>query len=172
MSGSGKGGNNRRSRHRYSGRKDEPQKHDRKKNPDNFLANDKLERTAGSTLGSTLGNYERPHWTAPVLPVDYQIITPDCPWCGKQIKDVTCAIADKETGRPVHFDCVLGRVTDMVSLEVNDAVCYIGGGRFGIVHYNNPPDLKDFSIKRIIEWEVKDNSNDWRMPISEYFSIT
>jgi len=165
MSGSGKGGNNRRSRHRFSGRKDEPQKHDKKRNPETFLTGDKFEKT-------THGFYERLQWTAPVLPTDYQTITPDCPWCGKQIKDVTCAIADKDTGRPVHFDCVLARVTDMVTLEVNDAVCYIGGGRFGVIHYNNPPDIKDFTIKKIIDWEVKDNSNDWRMPISEYFSIT
>jgi len=165
MSGNGKGGNNRRSRHRYSGRKDEPQKYERKKNPDTFLANERPEKNQQSM-------YERPQWTAPVLPANHQLITPDCPWCGKQIKDITCAIADKETGRPIHFDCVLGRVTDMVSLETNDAVCYIGGGRFGVVHYNNPPDVKDFTIKKIIEWEVKDNSTVWRLPISEYFSIT
>jgi len=158
MSNNGKGGNNRRSRHRYS-------KHDRKRNPDAFLSGEELKKNQQSI-------YERPQWTAPVLPDNHQLITPDCPWCGKQIKDITCAIADKETGLPVHFDCVLGRVTDMVSLELNDAVCYIGGGRFGVVHYNNPPDVKDFTIKRIIEWEAKDNSNDWRIPISEYFSIT
>jgi hypothetical protein len=165
MSNNGKGGNNRRSRHRYSGRKDEPVKHDKKRNTENFLSNDKSEKNQS-------GMYERLQWTAPVLPANYQSITPECPWCGKQIKDVNCAIADKETGRPVHFDCVLARVTDMVSLETNDAVCYIGGGRFGVIHYNNPPDVKDFFIKRIIEWEVKDNSTDWRMPISEHFSIT
>jgi len=165
MSGSGKGGNNRKSRHHYSGRKDEPVKHDRKKNPNNFFAGEKFERNQPSM-------YDRPQWTAPVLPANYHIITPDCPWCGKKIEDVTCAIADKETGRPIHFDCVLKQVADTVSLETNDAVCYIGGGRFGVVHYNNPPDVKDFTIKRIIEWEVKDNSNSWRIPISEYFSIT
>jgi len=164
MSNSGKGGNNRRSRHRYSGRKDEPAKHDKKRNNENLLSSEKSEKNQSM--------HERPQWTAPVLPANYQSITPECPWCGKQIKDVNCAIADKETGRPVHFDCVLARVTDMVSLETNDAVCYIGGGRFGVIHYNNPPDIKDFVIKRIIEWEVKDNSTDWRMPISEYFSIT
>ncbi|MDR2942979.1 MAG: hypothetical protein LBV17_10350 [Treponema sp.] len=162
MSGNGKSGNNHRPRHRYSGRKDDSQKHDRKRNTDNFFAGEKYERAS---------MYERLQWTAPVPP-DYQDITPDCPWCGKPIKDITCAIADKDTGRPIHFDCVLGRVTEMVSLETNDAVCYIGGGRFGVVHYNNPPDVRDFIIKRIIEWEAKDNSSDWRTPISEYFSIT
>jgi len=165
MSGSGKGGNNRKSRHRYSGRKDEPVKHDRKKSPNNLFANEKSERNQPSM-------YEHLQWTAPVLPVNYHMITPDCPWCGKQIDDVTCAIADKETGRPIHFDCVLKRIAETVSLETNDTVCYIGGGRFGVIHYNNPPDVKDFTIKKIIEWEVKENSNYWRIPISEYFSIT
>jgi hypothetical protein len=164
MSGSGKGGNNRKSRHRFSGRKDESLKHDQRKLSDTLLVNEKPERTRPSM-------YERLHWTAPVLPAN-PITTPDCPWCGKQIKDITCAIADKETGRPIHFSCVLGRVTDMVSLETDDALCYIGGGRFGVVHYNNPPDIRDFTIKRIIDWEEKDNSSDWRIPISEYFSIT
>jgi hypothetical protein len=60
----------------------------------------------------------------------------------------------------------------MVSLEKNDTVCYIGGGRFGIVHYSNPPDTRDFTIKKILEWENKDIEYDWRKPISEYFSIT
>jgi hypothetical protein len=164
MSVSGKGGNNRRSRHRYSGRNNDAQKHDKRKNPDNLYNSEKTERAAAL--------YERPQWTAPVLPADHQLITPDCPWCGQQIKDITCAIADKDTGRPIHFDCVLGRVADMVTLETNDAVCYIGGGRFGVVHYVNPSDVRGFTIKRIIDWEVKDNSGDWRMPISEYFSIT
>ncbi|MDR0301725.1 MAG: hypothetical protein LBI04_05350 [Treponema sp.] len=164
MSGSGKGGNNRRSRHRFSGRKDESLKNEQKKHTDNFLVTGKSEK-------NPLSMYERLRWTAPVLPAN-PITTPDCPWCGKKITDITSAIADKETGRPIHFSCVLGRVTDMVSLETNDSVCYIGGGRFGVVHYNNPPDIKDFTIKRIIEWEEKDNSSDWRVSISEYFSIT
>jgi hypothetical protein len=164
MSSSGRGGNNRRSRHRFSGRKDESQKHEQRKLSDNLLANEKLERNHASI-------HERLHWTAPVLPAN-PIITPDCPWCGKQIRDIACAISDKETGHPIHFNCVLERVTEMVSLETDDTICYIGGGRFGVVHYNNPPDVRDFTIKRIIEWEVKDNIGDWRIPISEYFSIT
>jgi len=167
MSGSGKGGNNRKNRNRFSGKKDETQKHDRndkKKQSDNLLAENKFER-------NRINLHERPRWTAPVLP-DNPITTPDCPWCGKQIKDITTAIADKDTGVPVHFDCVLARITEMETLETNDSVCYIGGGRFGVVHYNNPPDIRDFVIKKIYEWEVKDNSTGWRRPISEYFSLT
>jgi hypothetical protein len=163
MSGSGKGGNNRRNRQRFSGRKDESPKQGKKTN-DPILPEGKFER-------NRISLHERPHWTAPVPPVN-PITTPNCPWCGKQIKDIATAISDKDTGLPVHFDCVLARIAEMEKLETNDSVCYIGGGRFGIVHYNNPPETKGFTIKKIFEWEIKDENNEWRRPISEYFSIT
>jgi len=164
MSGSGKGGNNRKNRRGFSGRRDDSQRNDRKKQTDNLFSDGKFEK-------SKISLHERPRWTAPVLP-DNPITTPDCPWCGKQIKDIAMAITDKDTGLPVHFDCVLARIGEMETLEANDSVCYIGGGRFGIVHYNNPPDTKNFTIKKIFEWENKDNNGEWRRPISEYFSLT
>jgi hypothetical protein len=67
---------------------------------------------------------------------------------------------------------VLARIAETEKLEANDRICYIGGGRFGIIHYANPPDTREFSIKKIFEWEPKDKENEWRRPISEYFSIT
>ena len=174
MSGSGKGGNNRKNRQglqgksRFSGRRDDSQKHIKKHTAvnggENLFSESKFEKNRTSL-------HERPQWTAPELPAN-PITTPDCAWCGKQIKDITTAISDKETGRPVHFDCVLARIAEMENLDINDSVCYIGGGRFGIIHYNNPPDTRDFSIKKIFEWEVKEKDNEWRRPISEYFSIT
>jgi len=163
MSGNGKGGNNRKNRQRFSGRRDESPKHGKKQN-DGLFSEGKFEK-------NRLSLYERPRWTAPVLP-NNPITTPDCPWCGKQIKDITTAISDKDTGLPVHFDCVLSRIAEMEDLDANDNVCYIGGGRFGIIHYNNLPDTRDFFIKKILEWENKDINNEWRRPISEYFSIT
>jgi hypothetical protein len=164
MSGSGKGGNNRKNRHRFSKRKDDPQKHEKKKQTENFLTEGKFEK-------SRVSLHERPRWTAPVQPPN-PITTPECPWCEKKISDITTAISDRDTGRPVHFDCVITRISEMENIGINDAVCYIGGGRFGVIHYNNMPDTRDFTIKKILEWELKDNSNEWRRPISEYFSIT
>jgi len=164
MSGNGKGGNNRRNRHRFSGQRDEVQRHERKKHTENFSADGKSDK-------NHLIPQDRPRWTAPVLPAN-PITAPDCPWCGKQIKDITTAISDKDTGLPVHFDCVLARIAEMETLDANDSICYIGGGRFGVVHYNNPPDTRGFIIKKVYEWEVKDDNNEWRRPISEYFSIT
>lgn len=163
MSGSGKGGNNRRNRQRFSNRREESQKN-AKKHTENFFTESKFERNKVSLQ-------ERPRWTAPVMPAN-PITTPECKWCGKQIKNIATAISDKETGLPVHFDCVLSRIVEMEKLESNDTVCYIGGGRFGVVHYNNPPDMRDFTIKKIYEWEIKEAQHEWRKPISEYFSIT
>jgi len=173
---SGRGGSNRKSRQRFSNRKDDSGKQ-AKKHGDNIYPDDKFEKNPAAALNTASTVIpaspvrDRPQWTAPVLPAN-PINTPDCPWCEKPIKDITTAICDKETGRPVHFDCVIARITEMENLEPNDGICYIGGGRFGIVHYNNPPDTRDFSIKKIYEWETKDSNNEWRRPISEYFSIT
>jgi len=155
---SGKSGNNRKNR-RFSGRRDESQKHSKKN-----ILEEKHEK-------NRVIQPERSQWSAPQQPAN-PITTPDCPWCGKQINDITTAITDKDSGHPVHFDCVLARITEMENLETNDTVCYIGGGRFGVVHYNNPPDTRNFTIKKIYEWEAKDSNNEWRKPISEYFSIT
>ena len=173
MSGSGKGGNRRtsgaRNRHRFSGRKNDSQRQIKKNNApplsnEVFFSDTKHEK-------SNMPPQERPRWSAPVLS-ENPLTTPDCPWCKKQIADITTAITDKDTGLPVHFDCVLESISGSEKLDNNDTVCYIGGGRFGIVHYNNPPDTRNFTIKKIFEWEMKDQIIEWRQPISEYFSVT
>jgi len=172
MSGSGRNGNNRKNRHRFSGRRDEGQKQVKKFN-ENLFTDGKFEKTRQNT--------DRLFWAAPILP-DNPITTPDCPWCGKQITDITTAISDKDTGLPVHFDCVLAKITAewksikqasaMDEPDTNESVCYIGGGRFGVVRYNKYSDAGSFTIKKVFEWEMKDSNNEWRRPISEYFSIT
>ena len=162
MSGSGRGGNNRKNRQRFFGRKDESTHKHSKKHGEPIYPEAKFEKNRAS-------HHERPRWTAPEMPAN-PITTPDCPWCEKPIKDITTAICDKDTGSPVHFDCVLARIVSMENLELHDSICYIGGGRFGIIHYNNPPDTRDFTIKKIFEWEAKDNNNEWRRPICDYFS--
>jgi len=182
MSGSGKGGNNRKNRHahsashgagsqgksRFSKRRDESsQKHAKKhtaSSSEDFFSEGKSEK-------SRQNQQSRPQWIAPQQPAN-PITTPDCPWCKKQINDITTAISDKETGLPVHFDCVVARIAGMENLDKNDSICYIGGGRFALVQYNNPPDIRGFTIKKIFEWEAKDIINEWRKPISEYFSVT
>ena len=175
MSGAGKGGNNRKNRQRYSGRKEEVQRQDSnrpkeaqgwnsKKIGENFLADGKFGK-------SGLSLHDRPIWTAPKIPSD-PIPSHNCEWCGKPIRDISSAFSDKNNGLPVHFDCVLERLNKTEALESHDLICYIGGGRFGIIHYNNPPDTIDFRIKKIFEWENKENRCEWRRSVSDHFSVT
>ncbi|MDR2745929.1 MAG: hypothetical protein LBB77_00655 [Treponema sp.] len=127
--------------------------------------------------------YDRPKWKAPQLSTE-PIPHPVCPYCGKPIKDIAAAITDKATGQPVHFDCAAARIAEGETLESGDAVVYIGGGRFGIVHFpgmirdtlqgrRNGDDYntRNFQIKKILEWEDKENRAPWRKDIEDHFSV-
>ena len=172
-SGRGKGGDNRGSRWKFKRRErdnSQPQNRNASKNQAKKavglspIGEGKFERKQGSL-------FDRPKWVAPkVSPVP--IIAASCAWCGKPIKDIAAAIAEPETGKPVHFGCVIDRIVGRETLESGDTISYIGGGRFGIVHYNNPPDTRDFYIKKIFEWENKENRSEWRVTISDHFSVT
>jgi hypothetical protein len=109
---------------------------------------------------------------------------PDCPYCGKPIKDMFTAIADKDTGEAVHFECAAARIAEGETLEKGDAVTYLGGGRFGIVHFpgmirdalrgrrgGDEYDTKNFRIKKIFEWEKTEDRSPWRKTIEEHFSV-
>jgi hypothetical protein len=99
------------------------------------------------------------------------------------------AIADKDSGVPVHFDCVSARIAFGEKLEKGESIAYIGGGRFGIVSFGNsagktgmpqesrqdrssPQAGRDFTIRKIIEWEKMDKRAEWRSLICEHFSVT
>jgi hypothetical protein len=84
-------------------------------------------------------------------------------------------MTDRDTGLPVHFDCVAARIVREEKLEKGDTVTYIGGGRFGVVCFGSRipgGDGKPFTIKKIIEWENKDNRAEWRSTISDHYSVT
>jgi hypothetical protein len=96
----------------------------------------------------------------------------DCPYCGKPIKDICSAVGGKDGVAPVHFECALAMLGEREVLEKGDVLAYIGGGRFGIVHFNNPQNVKTFKIKKIFEWEDKEHRADWRKSISDQYSAT
>ena len=132
-------------------------------------------RGGENARGERVSHVERPKWIPPKmntdpLPVSY------CPWCGKPIRDISSAIADKDTGNPVHFDCVTARITFGERLEKGDTVAYIGGGRFAIVSFGSPgapsSTERNFTIKKIIEWENKDKKTEWRSVICDHYSVT
>jgi hypothetical protein len=170
MSGSGKGadnrGNNRRKpfKHRDNAGQDNSRQGTKKNDAQTGRESARFDKNRG-------GLFERPRWVAPKLPSD-PLPVPDCPYCGKPIKDIASAIADKNNGAPVHFDCIITRIGEGEILEQGDAVAYIGGGRFGVVHFSNPQDNRNFTIKKILEWENKENRAEWRDTISDHYSMT
>ena len=167
MGGSGRGTDNRGNRRKFKRRDWEnaqSQSQGKKTTDVPPVEEGKQEKRKG-------GFFERPKWVPPKPPA-FSLPQASCSWCDKPIKDITAAICDPDTGKPVHFDCVINRIIERENLESGDTVSYIGGGRFGIIHYNNPPDSRDFKIKKIFEWEKKENRSEWRVTISDHFSVT
>lgn len=93
-----------------------------------------------------------------------------CPKCGQQITDITSALTDKQSGQPIHFDCALSEVSKNENLAENEKIAYIGQGRFGVLSYENIRDQRHFTIKKIIEWEDRENKAGWRNELSEAYS--
>ncbi len=93
-----------------------------------------------------------------------------CPVCGQQIPDISSALADKKDGKPVHFDCVLQKLSETERVGENERLSYIGQGRFAVLHFENPRDQRHFSIRKIIEWEERDKKFDWRSELSGLYS--
>ena len=125
--------------------------------------------------GEKVSHIERPKWLPPKPNTDPLPVS-DCLWCGKPIRDISSAIADKDTGNPVHFDCVAARIAFGEKLEKGDTIAYIGGGRFAVVNFGTPgaslATERNFAIKKIIEWENKDKRAEWRSVISDHYSVT
>ncbi|OJF76046.1 MAG: hypothetical protein BKP49_09550 [Treponema sp. CETP13] len=95
---------------------------------------------------------------------------PECPMCHEPILEIATCLADPKTGKPVHFDCVLKKITKEQNLLENEKIIYLGKGRFGVVVFENPKDLKHFQIIREVEWETKDTKADWRNEIASIYS--
>jgi hypothetical protein len=163
MGGNGKGGNNRRNFHQKE--KDRWGKEGKKKGGDNARS----DKPKGSMAG-------RPKWVPPTVSAE-PIPVPDCPYCGKPIRDLSLALTDRRSGEAVHFDCALGRLKENETLERGEAITYIGRGRFGVVRFANPNDPRGFTIKKIFEWEDSasmslENRVEWRKALADRYSIT
>ena len=93
-----------------------------------------------------------------------------CPYCNQPITDIASAIADKASGAPVHFECVIEKVRQDNPTGENEKVAYIGQGRFAVLFFENPRDQRHFTIKKIIEWEDKEHKTVWRDELSGLYS--
>ena len=134
------------------------------------------DRRGESQRGSA---YPRLKWSPPPPPSE-AIPSPDCPLCGKPIRDMASAISPKSTGGveeaaaivPAHFECVLQEIGKKEKLERGDSIAYIGGGRFGVVRFVNPHEGHRFEIKKIFEWEAVEQRAPWRKTVSAHYSAT
>jgi hypothetical protein len=162
-----RGGYNRRERNAewQHERSEQRQSGNAKKKGENIRG----ERRAGSDAHSH--TYERLRWMPPVLPTE-PLPMPDCSYCGRPIRDIAAAVDDKASGIPVHFDCIIKHLTETELIEKGGIIAYIGGGRFGVVHFGGSRDKPAFKILKIFEWEQKDSRAEWRKKVSDHYSLT
>jgi hypothetical protein len=114
------------------------------------------------------GLYDGPKWT-PAKKPNEPIPEITCSLCGKPIPDLASAMSDREGEGASHFDCIIARLKERETLDAGDSFAYIGGGRFGVVHHDSP---KKFSIKKIIEWDQREERVPWRKLVADYYSST
>ena len=96
---------------------------------------------------------------------------PVCEICGQPITDIASAMSNKEGEKPVHFDCVLNKLIESEKPKQNEKLSYIGQGRFAVLDFENPRDSKHFKIKKIIEWEKREQDRgDWRNEMAGLYS--
>ena len=94
-----------------------------------------------------------------------------CELCGQPIADIASAITNKGSSKPAHFDCVMEKLLESEKLSPTERLTYIGQGRFGILHFDNPHDQKHFEIKKIIEWDARESERGaWRDEMAGLFS--
>ena len=93
-----------------------------------------------------------------------------CEYCNQPSEDLASSIAAKESGNPAHFDCVLAKINASEKLSENEKITYIGHGRFAVVYFENPHDLRHFTIRRVIEWENREAKYEWRSEIANLYS--
>jgi hypothetical protein len=93
-----------------------------------------------------------------------------CSICQKQIFDLSSALAGRDGGLPVHFDCALAQASVGENLEPNERVAYIGRGAFAVVEYRDKS-LTAFTIKRRIQWEKEGEKFEWRKGIQQRFGL-
>jgi hypothetical protein len=93
----------------------------------------------------------------------------DCAICGKPIFDLTGALADKDSGSPVHFDCAFERLSASEPLAAGEKIAYLGAGCFGVVTFKNGTEGA-FVVNRRIRWEKEGDKQAWRKDISSYIT--
>jgi len=85
-----------------------------------------------------------------------------CKVCGKPIFDLAGAIASREDGEPIHFDCAIEILSKEENLAPDEKLIYIGSGFFAVCVESSSDKLE---IRRKIRWEISGTQHPWRKPM-------
>jgi len=178
MKGSGKGGEPRKGRRKHSRRQNDQPPARGSSHGEGSKNRGKGRKSVivalmneGKFVRKRTGSVNRPKWVPP-QPSALSLAPALCILCNKPIREFATAFCDPDTGKPAHFDCTISRIVERENLEKGDAIGYIGGGRFGVLHFANPQNPRKFTIKKIFEWEKNESRSEWRVALCEHFSVT
>jgi len=104
---------------------------------------------------------EPPARTEPAVP----IVLPDCPVCGKQVRELASALTHRVSRQPAHFDCVVRELRESNEVAPEEKICYLGGGTFGILEFRPSSGSPRFVIKKRIPYEEKETPQEWKKPL-------
>jgi hypothetical protein len=90
------------------------------------------------------------------------LVFPDCPICGKPVRDLAAALTHKIARQPAHFDCVMRELRDSNEVASQERICYLGGGSFGILEFPPPGGPTKFVIRKRIQYEEKELPQEWK----------
>jgi len=93
-----------------------------------------------------------------------------CSMCGKQIFDLSSALAGQSGADPVHFDCTLARMAETEQLGPNEKIAYIGRGAFAVVEYRDRS-MTAFTVKRRVQWEKEGEKYEWRRAMQQRIGL-
>lgn len=94
----------------------------------------------------------------PLIP----IVFPDCPLCGKSVRELASALTHRASRQPAHFDCIMRELRDSNEMAPQEKLCYLGGGSFGILEFRPQGAPSRFVIRKRIQYEEKDTPQEWK----------
>ncbi len=92
-----------------------------------------------------------------------------CCVCQKSIQDVFSAMVHPSDGMPVHFECAIQAVEELLKPKEGEKVIYCGKGCFAIISSQNHKQRK-LKFIRSIEWEKHTEIVEWRKKLQETIS--
>ena len=91
---------------------------------------------------------------------------PNCPICGKAVRNLNIAIEEKKSHEPAHFECIMKELSLEIKLGPQERLHYLGSGCFGIVKLEQGKGLSSFTITQRIQYEDKIKKPSWRKKLA------